>query len=98
MHAVGRQERGEGEEESSAEGHLVRGVLRNVPKCTKLKIAVMVEFEDGSVKEMQALIDTGAEINVIHPKHVPPETFVASKRPLRLGMVNAICLQGDAER
>ena len=53
-----------------------------------------VEFEDGCVPELEALVDTGAEIKIIHPRYVPKNAFAPSKRPLRLGMANAVRLQG----
>lgn len=74
--------------------HLERGIPRGIPKCSKLKIQVTLHFPNGASKEAQVLVDTGAEVNVIHPRLVDPSLFRESQRPLRLGMANEICLSG----
>ena len=74
--------------------YLDRGIPRGIPKCSKLKVKATLHFARGPPVEVEALIDTGAEVNVIHPRLVQPALFRASQRPLRLGMANSISLQG----
>ena len=45
---------------------------RGIPKCSKLKIKVEVTFQDGSSKQLLALVDTGAELTwFIPPFYLP---------------------------
>ena len=74
--------------------HLERSVPRGVPRCTRLRIPVELHFPNGVTRKVLALIDTGAEINVIHPRLVPEGMFRQSERPLRLGTANANCMVG----
>ena len=74
--------------------YLDKGISKKIPKGTKLKVPVTICFSDEGVREVEALVDTGAEINVIHPRLVPEGMFVPSKRPLKLGMANSACLKG----
>ena len=53
-----------------------------------------LHFPNGEARKVLALIDTGAEINVIHPRLVPEGMFRQSERPLRLGTANANCMVG----
>ena len=55
---------------------------------------MVLHFPNGEWKEVEALIDTGAEINVIHPRLVPEGMFKESKKPLRLGTANANSMKG----
>ena len=75
-------------------GHLERAMPRNVPTFRKLKLLARVHFPNGIVRDLDALVDTGAEINIINPKFVPRDIFQPAKRPLKVGMANAVCLKG----
>ena len=59
-------------------GVLKHKLSKNVPKCSKLKIKVTATFQNGSTKELFALVDTGAEVNLINSKLIRPEIFTNS--------------------
>ena len=69
---------------------------RGVPKCTKLKVKVMVTWGDGSSQLPELFVDTGAEVNLVNPKVVSPDLFVLSQRPVRLGVANSHLLPGGS--
>ena len=75
-------------------GILKAKVPRNVPKSSKLKVAVLATFADGSTKTVQALIDTGAEVSLINPRLVDSALFQPSPKPVRLGVANSHRLPG----
>ena len=82
-------------EKAPAPGEYIqRNVSGKIPKSERLKVTAQIQFANGQAREIEALIDTGAEINIIHPRHVPEGMFEDSKKPLRLGMCNAVRLQG----
>ena len=61
---------------------------------TKLKLAVEATFADSSTKSIQALVDTGAEVNLINPRLVESHLFTPSPKPVRLGVANSHILLG----
>ena len=65
-----------------------------MPKCTKLKVQVLVTFSSGATQSLEALVDTGAEVSLIHPKWVPATDFFLSPRPIKLGVANSHLLVG----
>ena len=69
---------------------------RGLPKCTKLKIPVLVTWGDGTSQNMEALVDTGAEVNLVNPKLINSQLFTPSSRPVRLGVANSHLLQGGS--
>ena len=69
-----------------------------MPKATKLKVEVQVTWADGSTKTLQALVDTGAELNLINPKLLDPSLFSLSPKPIRLGMANSNILLGGTRQ
>ncbi len=54
----------------------------------------MPPFSDGSTHTLQALVDTGAEVNLIHPKWVSAQLFYPSPKTIRLGVANSHLLEG----
>ena len=77
------------------------GVLRNkksrgIPKCSKLKVTVLVTWADGTTQNMEALVDTGAEVNLVNPRVVSQNLLLPSKKPVRLVVANSHLLQGGA--
>ena len=68
--------------------------LRKIPKCSKLKIEVVATFTDGTSKVLQALVDTGAEVNLVNTKLDPALKFQPSPKPVRLGVANSHTLEG----
>ena len=68
-----------------------------LPKDTKLKVRVQVEWVDGSSKELSVLVDTGAEVNLINPKLMNPDLLVPSTHPVRLGVANSLLLKGGGK-
>ena len=71
---------------------------KGLPKCKKLKIPVTVQWSDGSEQTMEALVDTGAEVNLVKTSMVKPELFAPAKKPVRLGVANSHLLQGGGKR
>ena len=69
-------------------------IPRGIPKCSKLKVEVLATFSDGSSHTLQALVDTGAEVNLINPKWVHNDLFYLSPKPIRLGAANSHLLEG----
>ena len=69
---------------------------RGIPKCSKLKIKVEVTFQDGSSKQLLALVDTGAEVNLVNPSLLSSNLFYPSPKPLRLGAANSLLLKGGS--
>ena len=61
---------------------------------SRLIIAVLVHFADGTKKKMKALVDTGAEVNVIRRDLVDPSLLKPSPHPIRLGAANSTQLCG----
>ena len=94
VHELGEEQESEPEEAPCFLGHLERSVPRSQPKLRKLNLLAHLHFPNGAVKEVEALVDTGAEINIINPKFVPDGAFENAKKPLRVGMANAVCLKG----
>ena len=66
---------------------------RGLPKCTKFKIPVLVTWGDGTSQSMDALVDTGAEVNLVIHKLINAHLFVPSSKPVRLGVTNSHLLQ-----
>ena len=75
-------------------GVLKARVPRKIPKCTNLKIGVMVTLADGKSQELQVLVDTGAEVNLVNSRLISPELFQPATRPLKLGVANSHVLPG----
>ena len=55
-------------------------------------------FQNGSTKELFALVDTGAEVNLINSKLIPPELFNPNPKPIRLGVANSHLLMGGSKQ
>ena len=66
---------------------------KNVPKSSRLKVKVQVTWLDGTTKYLRALVDTGAEMNLINPSVMDSSLFRPSKHPIRLGVANTLHLQ-----
>ena len=71
-----------------------RDVPRGIPKSSKLILVGTLEEEPGIFTEVQALVDTGAEVNLINPAMVDSSRFQPSSRPVRLGAANSLRLSG----
>ena len=67
---------------------------KGLPKCRKLKIFVTVQWQDGTSQNMEALVGTGAEVNLVNTKLVNQDLFAPAKKPVRLGVANSHLLQG----
>ena len=78
-------------------GILKAKLPRSVPKSSKLKVAVQTTFADGTTKNLQALVDTGAEVSLINPGLVNPDIFQPSLKPVRLGVANSHSLPGGTQ-
>ena len=65
-----------------------------LPKCRKLKISVTVQWQNGTSQNMKALVDTGAEVNLVNTRLVDQDLFAPAKKPVRLGVANSHLLQG----
>ena len=53
-----------------------------------------LHFSDGTSKSISALIDTGAEVNIVRRDLVDPSHFRRTKYPIRLGTANSTRLSG----
>ena len=63
---------------------------------SRLKVGMTMIFPDGSSREITALVDTGAEVNLVRSDLVDPSFFKPSKRPVRLGASNSTRLCGGS--
>ena len=61
-------------ENSVLEVHKVQN-SKWISNSTKLKVQVLVTFFSGATQSLEALVDTGAEVSLIHPKWVPATDF-----------------------
>ena len=75
-------------------GKLECRVPKGVPESTKLMVQVRVTWGNGVTQVLQALVDTGAEVNLVNPRVADPALFTKSTRPVRLGVANSHPLQG----
>ena len=69
------------------------------PKKThsRLMVKMNVFFENGISREVLALVDTGAEVNLIRRDIVDPKMFHDSAHPVRLGVANSTKLMGGGK-
>ena len=77
-------------------GHLERGCPRGIPKSTKPLVQATMVLPDGTTKTILALVDTGAQVNLVNPNGINQEFFAPSKKPVKLGAANSLKLQGGA--
>ena len=71
--------------------------LRPSKKPTKLVIGLKLEFSDGTSIPLSALIDTGAEVNLVNSKLIPQKFFSPAKKPVKLGAANSTRLIGGTK-
>ena len=59
-----------------------------------LKVAMTMYLSDGTSLPIKALIDTGAEVNLVSRSLIDPHLFQPSEKPVRLGAANATRVSG----
>ena len=98
MQVIGTVEEEDEDDRKENDKQVLHGIKEykksKLPRDTKLKVKVTVEWMDGSRKELEALVDTGAEVNLINPKLMDSALFTPSSRPVRLGVANSLLLKG----
>ena len=57
-------------------------------------MAVKATWSDGSSKKILALLDTGAEVNLVNPRVMDPHLFQTASRPVKLGVAKSHLLKG----
>jgi hypothetical protein len=70
---------------------------RGKPRPNKLQIMVTATASDGTSRDILALVDTGAQVNLINPRVLDPGLFVPATKPVRLGSANSHPLPGGGE-
>ena len=64
---------------------------------SRLMVKMNVFFENGTSREVLALVDPGAEVNLIRRDIVDPKMFHDSAHPVRLGVANSTKLMGGGK-
>ena len=70
---------------------------RDKKKFSKLLLPLHIYFADGTHKKIHALVDTGAEVNLIKRSLVDSRFFSPSAHPVRLGAANSTRLDGGTQ-
>ena len=60
-------------------------------------LGIKLIFPDGTSQNVKALIDTGAEVNLVNRNLIAPHLFQPSPRPVRLGAANSTRLCGGSQ-
>ena len=86
----------EGDDRASLPMSPTKGLrpAKGIPKCPRLVIRASALLPDGTTVDLKALIDTGAEVNLIHSRVLPSHLLRHSPNPVRLGTANGQPLPG----
>ena len=75
--------------------HAVSGEPDGCSDQSCLLLNVGLRTADGQVRKLEALVDTGADINLVRRGLVPSECLTASARPLYIVAANQVSLGGN---